>query len=471
MNIKQLNKLISEKESQTLEFKKSTGQLHPAFETICAFLNTQGGTVIIGVNSKGQIEGQDISDSTRQAIANEINKLEPAVRVDVNYISVNKEKYVISLSVKTGPHAPYIYDGRPYQRNQSTTSRMSQHRYEQLLVERGQLNHNWEDIIATKYNIDDLDHDEIRHTILEGIRVNRIPSDAMADTVEAALNRMELLYEGNLKNAAIVLFAKKVFPDYAQCLLKMGKFKGTSIVGDFIDNQQVYGNIFKILSEADNFIRRHLPIASLFSNDSFERIDEPALPALALREAMVNAVCHRDYSDQQSAITLAIFDDRLAIWNSGTLPPKLKLDDLRKSHTSFPRNKLIANVLYSRKFFEKWGSGTNKMIELCHDQKLPEPVFEEYSGGLEVSFKFKQSLAVTSQQKVLPSNKNLSKVRQNEIVRLLQDNNLLSANEIYAKLHSPPSLRTVKADLSFLKKQGVIEQQGKSLYSVWKIKK
>lgn len=104
-------------------------------------------------------------------------------------------------------------------------------------------------------------------------------------------------------------------------MLKMGRFIGTSITGDFIDNQQVYGNIFKILSEADYFMRRHLPIASFFQTNQFERMDKPSLPVLAVREAMINAVCHRDYSICSASMSLAIFDDRLEIWNNRNLPP------------------------------------------------------------------------------------------------------------------------------------------------------
>ena len=287
MDIKQIDSLIHQGESETLEFKKSTARLASAFETVCAFLNGQGGIVIIGATDSGKIVGQNVSDATRQEMASHIAKVEPSAQsqINVSYVALGKAKQVITIKVENGSHAPYTYDRRPFYRNQSTTSKMPQHRYEQLLVERGQLNHSWEDLVAADYDLEDLDHDEISRTIQDGIRVNRIPPDAVTDSIETALGRLELLEKGRLKNAAVVLFAKKLFPTYSQCILKMARFKGTNHLGDFLDNQQIYGNIFKLLTEADHFLRRHLPIASFFQADSFERIDEPALPVLAVFSA------------------------------------------------------------------------------------------------------------------------------------------------------------------------------------------
>lgn len=101
-----------------------------------------------------------------------------------------------------------------------------------------------------------------------------------------------------------------------------------------------------------------LLIASHFKAQ-LKRIDKPALPVMAVREALINAICHRDYADRATDISLAVFDDRLEIWNSGTLPSQISIEDLRHKHDSVPRNKLIANAFYVRGLIEKWGSGTN----------------------------------------------------------------------------------------------------------------
>lgn len=143
MDINQIEETTKHGESYSLEFKTSTILLKSVFETICAFLNSNGGVVLIGVKNDGQLVGQDVTDNTRQEIAREIKKIEPATQIDVSYVTTKNNKYVIVLEVNHRKYAPYTYDGRPYERVESATSLMSQHRYEQLLVRRGQLNHAW----------------------------------------------------------------------------------------------------------------------------------------------------------------------------------------------------------------------------------------------------------------------------------------------------------------------------------------
>src|SRR5262249_39301042 len=128
-----------------------------------------------------------------------------------------------------------------------------------------------------------------------------------------------------INHAALILFAKKTLLAYPQCHLKLARFRGQDMSGDFIDNKEFFGNAFRMLEEAANFISRHLPIPSSFEPNRFERIDKPTLPPLTVREALVNAICHRDDSDRSAAITLAIFDDRMEIWNNGKLPPTLNM--------------------------------------------------------------------------------------------------------------------------------------------------
>ena len=463
MQINQIKNLIKKGESQNIEFKKSTAQLQAAIETICAFLNGNGGVVLIGVSNDGKIIGQDISDHTRQEIAKEINRIEPAAQVEVSDILISEKKYLIMMQVNSGHHAPYIYDGRAYRRNQATTSKMPQHRYEQLLVARGQLNYSWEEVLASEYSIKDLDQEEIYKTIADGIRENRIPASTQREDIKGILKRLELMKEGFLKRAAVMLFAKQRALGFSQCMIKMARFEGTDKLGNFIDNQQIRGNAFDLLEEADAFLRRHLAIAGFFKPDQFKRIDKPTLPVMAVREALINALCHRDYSDKSTDIALAIFDDRLEIWNSGELLNKLTVKSLRHSHHSVLRNKLIANVFYVRGFIEKWGIGTNKMISLCKQEELPEPEFRENQGGLTVVFRFKKLIGQDRKK-----NKLERTLRQDEILKLLQSSKLNGA-QLTNKLKSAPSVRMVQKDLLQLERAGLVRREGKARAMVWVI--
>ena len=108
--------------------------------------------VLIGVTEHGKIVGQEVSDNTQKEIAKEISDIEPSAQaqISISYVSVWDKNKVIIIQVESGPHKPYTYDGRPYHRLQSTSPRMPQHRYEQLIIQRGQLNHSWDESVAGK---------------------------------------------------------------------------------------------------------------------------------------------------------------------------------------------------------------------------------------------------------------------------------------------------------------------------------
>lgn len=477
MNINELNDLLK-RENRELEFKSTTGEIHNACKTLCAFLNGQGGVVLIGVKNDGRIVGQMVTDPTYQEIANNLRKIEPPVNADVSYISVSENKFVIALDVPAGEHIPYVFDGRPYHRVESETVPMSQHLYEQLLVKRGQLNHAWDEYINDDYTIDDLDHDKIRETVRKGILAKRMPKNALDDNVPNILNRLELLKNGKPKNAAVVLYAKEIISKYFQCMIKLARFKGLRTLDDFIDNQQVCGNAFNLLDEASNFMNKHLNISSTFTQDSFIRQDKFTVPVLAVREAMINAICHRDYQNN-STISLAIFDDRMEIWNSGNLPKQLKLEDLKRIHGSHPRNKLIASTLYKLGYIEKWGNGTLKIFDESRQHGIPEPIFEEYSTGLSVQFIFEEPIGPRvhsiQSEHLMEINKEsplkiniILSIRQSEIVKILGDNLELTALDIMKKLMKPPSGRTLRDDLAHLKKQGIIESRGRGKHAIWR---
>ena len=205
MNINDIQHLVEQNESEHLEFKKSTSQLKPGCETLCGFLNTNGGTILIGVIDNGHITGQEVTDHTKREIAHELTKIEPRVNIDIQYIPLDNQKQIIVLNVKKGPYCPYVYDGRPFQRNQSTTIRMTQHRYEQMLVERGHLKYAWDELPAVGYTITDLNHEEIQKTISQGIEANRLSAEALYESIPHVLKRLQLIKDGIIKTSHLFL--------------------------------------------------------------------------------------------------------------------------------------------------------------------------------------------------------------------------------------------------------------------------
>ena len=441
MNLDQVTAIIQNGESHTIEFKKSTAQLKPAFESVCAFLNSNGGIVLIGISDNGKIVGQDISDSTRQEIAREINKIEPPAQLNISYVSLKSDKYIILIEANAGKHAPYIYDGRAFERSQTTTIRMAQHRYDQLVSRRFQHNFSWEKLEAENYSISDLDRDLILGIVRKAVDVGRMPEDALRQDIPELISAMQLSKGNTLFNAAVALFGKKIGPDYPQCQLKMARFQGLDR-NEFIDSDIQYGNVFTLLDSAMAFIRRHLPLASKIEPGQLERVETPIIPFEAIREAIINSLCHRDYAQHSGSIGLAIYDNRMELFNNGGLAPNVTLDKI-KTGFSNPPNPLIADVLYRCKLIEKWGRGVPKIISSCKAAHDPEPEFMIDQSEFKIIFNFPSLLAppviLFGEKQV--ALENLTS-RQKEIIQILSSVDELKPKELMDKLHEHTTERT-----------------------------
>jgi ATP-dependent DNA helicase RecG len=382
-----IKQLLATGESETLELKRSTGQLKRAGETLCAFLNGQGGKVVIGATDIGQVVGQIVSDKTRREIAAMLDRFEPPAPVEIAYVDLpDGEKKVIVLEARPQDEArPFAFGGRAYQRVQSTTSVIPQERYEQMLLERGHARRRWENQVAVDVRIEDLDHEEILRTREAAIQQRRISASTSTE-IGDILDRLGLRRGAAITQAAQMLYGTRFLPDYPQGLLKMGRFRGTKITGDILDNRQEHLHAFGILSEAMAWLDRTLPLAAHFPEGEIFREDRLAVPPAALREVLLNAVMHRDYSDPGSYVAIAVFDDRVEIRSVGRLPRGVTVDSLSESHHSVLRNPLVAETFHRTGAVEIWGRGTNRVIEECERYGIAPPLFEERSGTLFVTF-------------------------------------------------------------------------------------
>lgn len=464
-----IKKLISQGESETLEFKKSTTQSKPAFETLCAFLNNAGGTVVIGVSSSGNIVGQNVTDNTKQEIANHIAKIEPTTQLDISYLKLTDDKHLIIIQAKKGNHLPYTYDGRAYQRNQSSTTHMSQHRYEQLLVERGQLNHDWDDLVARNYSINDLDEEKILEAVHHGITKKRLPASTIKKELKQILEQFHLLKNGELKNAAVVLFGKDTLEDYPQCELRMARFKDITR-HEFLDGNIIHGNLFYLLEEGELFAKRHISVAAKITSKSFRRVETPQIPYDVIREALTNALCHRDYSMRSGSVALAFYINRAEVSNSGGLPSGITIEQIKRG-LSKPRNKRIAFVLHKCGYIEHWGRGIEEMMQGCKEAKLPEPVFENIPVEFKVIFPLSEKALEIKESKAIELPEDLDK-RQLDIIKVLtaQKGNPLRLKEIEELLKNRYPERTLRRELNNLKDMGLVDRTGKTNKLVWFIK-
>jgi len=457
VNRAELSDLARQGETERVEFKRSTGQRTDGAKTVCALLNGTGGFVLFGVSDRGEVRGQQVTAHTLEEVAQELRRIEPPAFPDIETVAVTADRSVIVLRVPGGG-GPYTYDGRPYLRHGPTTQLMPRDRYERLLLQRMHASQRWENQPAEALTIADLDPDEIVRTAEEAIRRGRLDDPGTRAPRELLLG-LGLLDEGRPLRAAVVLFGRteRLLPHYPQLLLRLARFRGTD-KSEFLDNRQEHGNAFQQLQRAQRFLRDHLPVAGRVLPNVFERVDDPLYPPAALREALANAICHRDYSVPGGSVGVALYDDRLEISNPGTLPFDLTPEDLLRPHRSLPWNPLVAQVFYRRGIIETWGRGTLKMAELLAAAGHPPPAF--LSGRAEVVVRFGAPRPAAPE--VLPP-------LQARLLSVLAAMGPVALADIRAALDVPAAPRTVQKHLALLRDRGLVRLRGSGADARWSL--
>jgi ATP-dependent DNA helicase RecG len=180
--------------------------------------------------------------------------------------------------------------------------------------------------------------------------------------VRESLEKLDLLIDGIPTNAAILLFGRDPQKFFGHSEIRCARFKGTKPL-EFIDMKVFGGNLIDQREDAVEFVKEHIKLHAKIVG--LERVETWEYPIDAIREAVTNAICHRDYEECANA-QVRIFDDRIEIWGCGALPEPLTVDDLKQSHRSILRNPLIGKCLFLIKFIEHWGTGTNRWKGSIH---------------------------------------------------------------------------------------------------------
>lgn len=356
----------------------------------CAFLNTEGGWLILGVApSSLKIIGQEVTDKTQQEIAQALAGLEPAVDVRVDYVDVPEYpgNKVIAMYFDgwVWGERPHTFHGCPYYKVESTTKVMPQDMYDERIRAHQPQLYAWERLAADGVTIADLNENLIRNGIRRGIDGGRIPESALYEPTGDILAKWKLLKNGVPTNGAVLLFSDNI-DEYPQFTLRMARFVGTD-KNRFRDNQRVEGNFFQLLDAGVAFCFKHLSLSGVITNHSLEREEHLEVPYHALREALINALCHRYWERYNLTISLAIYDDRIEIASPGTFPPQITPENIKEPHESFPHNLKVAEALYRMTYLENWGSGAKRIMDACKAQGVEAPTWSSDGGFVTITFK------------------------------------------------------------------------------------
>ncbi|WP_216848961.1 ATP-binding protein [Pedobacter sp. L105] len=240
----------------------------------------------------------------------------------------------------------------------------------------------WDDIGISNAKLEDLDSNSISSFVKKAVKSGRIYKEAEKDDIPTLLENLQLITpDGELKAAGILLFGKNPKKFFVTSYFKIGKFGDSDSELKFQDT--VEGNIFDMVEAVITLLKQRY-IISKIGYEGIQRIEKPEYPDAAIREAILNAIVHKDYTD--STIQMSIYDDKIILWNPGKLSEDLTIEKLKSKHPSRARNKNIAEVFFKAGYIESWGRGIEKMIDAFKGDGLPEPIFEENSGGFQVTF-------------------------------------------------------------------------------------
>lgn len=438
------SKILENKETENIEFKSSLSEKRQIGETVSAFSNNSGGKIFVGINDDAEIIGVAIGSRTLEDLANYIiSNTDPRLYVSIKVGSVDN-KDIIVIEVPESDEKPLFFRGRAYIRMGRTNQVLSAAQVREF-IENGRYSISWDEKVYEMASLEDIDENKVKW-FLENAESERNRDIDPKTPVKEALNKLDLLKDDLLTNAALLLFGKNPQKFFLQAVTKCARFKGIDTV-DFDDMKVFDGNIFDQREDALNFIMKHIRHSATVKGT--ERVERFEYPLEAIREAITNAICHRDYQIN-SNVQVRIFDDRLEIWGCGPLPGTLTVDDLKVEHNSFPRNKLIAKCFFDIKFIEHWGTGTIRMIQSCIDQGLPEPLFEIKSNNVVVTLK---------KYRITDEILNTLNERQRKAIDYIIEHGQITNSE-YRKVNPNISPDMALKDLNKLVKKGILKPIG-----------
>ena len=350
------------KESETVELKKSLAELKPGLISMVAILNKhQAGTLWFGVRNNGTIVGIDAKEKTLRDLSQSIAAhIEPKIFPRISEVTVEGKRCIkIEFS---GDDTPYFAYSRAFMRVPDEDRQLSVKQLKELIAAQSRESLRW-DNQSGKFSLSDLDPAKIKRFV-ERAKLSW-------DTPENALAKLELISDGKLLNPARLFFGIK--PLQLRCAVFM-----TTESSTIIDRHDYDGDILELIEEAQKYILKNIHIGMRL--EGLRRVDVPEIAVEALREAIINAFCHRDYYDPDY-IQMAIFKDRVEIRNPGTLYGNLTIEDLRKGNVSQRRNPLIADLFRRIEMVEALGRGMPLILKYA-----PDVVFRETGNLFIVAF-------------------------------------------------------------------------------------
>jgi len=448
------------KENETTELKESTSELKEAIISISSILNKHGkGALYFGIEDYGKVVGRQTGKSTVKDISKSItDHIDPKIYPDIKVQNImGKDCIVISFS---GHENLYSAFGRFYLRTGDENKKLSSREIEHLVEKKKNYVYRW-GFEASETPVSEADIPTLRSFVKKGKEAGRI---AFAfDTAKNVLNKLNLVKGNNLLNTGRALFYKNNGIE-----VQTAVFAGHDRI-TFLDIQSFHGTLFELIEKSEAYVKEHINWRADLSGSHRKEI--PEIPVRAITEAIVNSLCHRDFSNPKGN-EVAIFKNRIEIYNPGRFPEDYSPEDFIKGKEhSILRNPLIANAFYLASDIERWGSGLKRICVACKESGV-KVEFKNLKSGFAVIFyrpNFQQIQAAVRKGGQISGQKRWSELtkKQKAVLNAINKNPKISRKHLSNCLNINPS--AVQKHIQKLKKIGFLIRVGPDKGGHWDI--
>lgn len=437
MTPKEIQDFLALGEGQRVEFKSSMKNIDALGRVICGFLNTSGGYLICGVKENSDVPGVEVSSSSLAKLEARLhNGISPKALISIQ-IQELENKPVVVIEVAAGKDVPYSFQHVIYIRDDDRTIKADAGVIRDIVMRRQIEPERWERRFSFADLENDVDLKEIQSAVEDAQKVQRAFFRDISHPF-MVLEDLSVAKYGRLTNGGDVLFGSNPDLRLPQVRVRAMRYNSDKAGDTYSDMKSLSGPLHSVFEEAYSFIVRNTRSVSRFTIGNPKRHDSPIYPEDAVREALINAFAHRDYSASSGGVSIHIYPRRLEIGNSGPLPEGVTEENLPKGHISVLRNPDIAHVLYLRGLMEKAGRGSVLMVKECLKNDLPAPVWKsDETLGVTVTF-----IAPEATPEATPEVEKLVSVISGAYSRIeLQEKMSLKDDEHFRKAYIKPALK------------------------------
>lgn len=444
---------IDKEEGQTIEFKRQYKD--GIINTIVGFANSNGGEIYLGIDDDREVIGVTVTAELKDKIQQVCNTIDQPITPTLNTQELFG-KDVLIIKVPKGQNTPYCASGTFYVRTGAITRPAKGHEIRDMLAGSGYIQFEKQPVRNATY--DEIDEVKVKDFMLRKLARNNGTNIPEIPIPQLLVNMAVAVQEENIvtpTTTGLLFFGKTPQKFVPHSRIKAARFKGVLPV-DFIDRAEIIGSLLQLIEESERFIKRNTKQSSKIIE--YERIDIPEYPYEAIREAIVNAVAHREYMTDSSPIQISIFDDRIEITNPGK--PKIAINELEGKH--IPRNELICKLLNDVGCMEGFGTGIARMKVKMREHGLDDPLLELEKQFFKVTFSGpKDDILKLVKPKRVDLRKQGLNDRQIKALAYIFEHKILSHKE-YCALFDVTNFVAFK-ELRALVIKGLLKQYGKGV--------